>query len=679
MGYPKLMENPPLVGVIGGSGLYKLDNLHVLKTLDVHTPWGAPSSPITIASLDTPKGPVTVAFIARHGLAHHIPPSSVPARANIAALKHLGVKAVVAFSAVGSLREEIRPGDVIVPDQIIDRTKGVRPSSFFDGNCVAHAMFGDPFDVQLTDFIVPHVKAAIDSFCADSGVKGEATPRLHSNKTVVVMEGPQFSTRAESNMYRQWGGDIINMSSIPESKLAREAELSYALVCTSTDYDAWRVGEHPVTVEEVMKTLSANSSLSKHVTKEILGAVHEAVKNNSFTRAEGGMRYSLVNLASGTARGAAVTPREQWKLKYLLPQYFEHIKEDPDKIIMANTSTLLPEDRITQELAEYKKLPTTRAVSSAECVEGLHRLKGKVVVLTGAGSGFGKEYALRAGRAGAKLVLSDINLAGVKAVADEVVAAGGLAIAARCDTTSWEEQHAMFDLAISTYEHVDIVVPNAGLPETGEWLHDTMDADGKLAKPNLKTLEVNITGVCYTVKLAMYHLARNPSTERKAVVLLGSLSSYFGLPGASKHAMLGLYRSGYYSGEPYNINFTIVCPWFVLTPILGNTARVLIAGLPLSTVPDVVDAMLLGSTSEAKGDALAVDPEGVIAIPFDTMGNSYYGVFISRTQRALRFAKTAKDIYLTFDRDAEWIRTIVIMLSATFVAFVAAFIWVFRP
>lgn len=180
-------------------------------------PWGYPSSPITIASL--PSG-IQVAFIARHGLHHSISPSAVPTRANIAALKSLGVQTIIAFSAVGSLREEIRPGDFIIPNQIIDRTKGVRPASFFEGTgIVAHAMFGDPFDEQLLRLITPLVQKALK--------EENGSVKLHSEKCVVVMEGPQFSTRAESHMYRNWGGDIINMSTIPEAKLAREAEIRY--------------------------------------------------------------------------------------------------------------------------------------------------------------------------------------------------------------------------------------------------------------------------------------------------------------------------------------------------------------------------------------------------------------------------------------------------------------------
>jgi 5'-methylthioadenosine phosphorylase len=180
-------------------------------------PWGFPSSPITISSL--PNG-TRVAFLARHGHGHTINPSAVPGRANIAALKSLGVRAILAFSAVGSLREEIAPGDFVLCEQIIDRTKGVRPASFFEGlSIVAHASFGEPFSVQLTRWLATRVKAALDA-------QGNGT-KLHTGKTVVCMEGPQFSTRAESIMYRAWGGDIINMSVLPEAKLAREAEIGY--------------------------------------------------------------------------------------------------------------------------------------------------------------------------------------------------------------------------------------------------------------------------------------------------------------------------------------------------------------------------------------------------------------------------------------------------------------------
>jgi len=296
-----------LVGVIGGSGLYHLGQLTPVKEINPETPWGFPSSPITISSL--PSG-AQVAFIARHGPNHSISPSTVPNRANIAALKSLGVKAIVSFSAVGSLREEIRPGDFIIPNQIIDRTKGIRAASFFEGtNLVGHAMFGDPFDGQLVDFIKPLVKQALEEIGGDV--------RLHTDKCVVVMEGPQFSTRAESHMYRAWGGDIINMSTLPEAKLAREAELSYALIATSTDYDSWRVGEVPVTVEEVIKTLHTNAETSRKVAGILIEQVSNAViAGNVLTQATGSMKYSVVT------QPAAQSAEDKKKLSYILP-YFE--------------------------------------------------------------------------------------------------------------------------------------------------------------------------------------------------------------------------------------------------------------------------------------------------------------------------------------------------------------------
>ncbi|KAG8964822.1 S-methyl-5-thioadenosine phosphorylase [Tulasnella sp. 408] len=299
-------DGPVLVGVIGGSGLYNLEHLTPIKEVNPETPWGFASSPITISAL--PSG-VRVAFIARHGTAHNINPSSVPTRANISALKSLGVKAVIAFSAVGSLREEIRPGDFVIPSQIIDRTKGIRPSSFFEGtSIVGHAMFGEPFSGQLVSLIEPLVRKELETEAP--GVQ------LHTGKCVVVMEGPQFSTRAESNMYRAWGGDIINMSTLPEAKLAREAELSYALIATATDYDSWRVGEEPVTVAEVIKTLKANADASRKVAAALIEDVSNALlKGDVITDGEGSMRYAVIT------QGYAQTEEDKKKLSYVLPYF----------------------------------------------------------------------------------------------------------------------------------------------------------------------------------------------------------------------------------------------------------------------------------------------------------------------------------------------------------------------
>jgi len=194
------------------------------------TPWGVPSSPINIFEHPSPTSGklIPIAFVARHGIHHQYAPHEVPARANIAALKALGVRTIVAFSAVGSLQEAIKPRDFVVPDQIIDRTKGIRPFTFFEGGIVGHVPFADPFDESL---------AKVVRKCGH-GLEGEGVI-LHERGTLVVMEGPQFSTRAESKLYRSWGGSCINMSALPEAKLAREAEIAYQMICMSTDYDCW--------------------------------------------------------------------------------------------------------------------------------------------------------------------------------------------------------------------------------------------------------------------------------------------------------------------------------------------------------------------------------------------------------------------------------------------------------
>lgn len=313
-----------LIGVIGGSGLYHLDNLTFVKHVNPETPWGFPSSPIAISSL--PSGTL-IAFLARHGNGHSIAPSAVPSRANIAALKSLGVRAVLAFSAVGSLREELSPGSFVLPTQIIDRTKGIRPSSFFEGtSIVAHAAFGDPFSGKLVTWLEKRVEKALE-------VEGRGV-KLFTDKCIVCMEGPHFSTRAESVMYRQWGGDLINMSVLPEAKLAREAELSYALVATVTDYDSWRPHSEAVTAAEVFKTLKANAETSRHVAATILHDLHLAISGNSNACASdpnavvssegkdllleevGSMKFSIM------PRSLPEKPEDLKKLAFVLPEYF---------------------------------------------------------------------------------------------------------------------------------------------------------------------------------------------------------------------------------------------------------------------------------------------------------------------------------------------------------------------
>jgi len=226
------------IGVIGGSGIYAMKGVEVISEIEVDTPFGPPSSSIVHARV----GGRDVAFIARHGKGHRHNPTHVPYRANIFALKKLGVSTVFSVSAVGSLREELAPRHFVLPDQLIDRTR-LRTGTFFDEMAV-HVGFAEPFCGRLRAFI------------ADSA--SDMPVRVHSGGTYVCMEGPLFSTRAESNLYRSWGASIIGMTALPEAKLAREAEMCYATIALVTDYDVWK-DEH-VSVEMVLETLSANAS-----------------------------------------------------------------------------------------------------------------------------------------------------------------------------------------------------------------------------------------------------------------------------------------------------------------------------------------------------------------------------------------------------------------------------------
>ncbi|MEN6364174.1 MAG: S-methyl-5'-thioadenosine phosphorylase [Rectinema sp.] len=244
-----------VVGIIGGSGLYEIEGVKILEEVTMDTPWGSPSDAITIAEVDGVKA----AFLPRHGKGHFILPTEVNSRANIAALKMLGVREIVAFSAVGSLKEEIRPRDFILPSQIIDRTKDRPGSSFFGSGVVAHMSFADPFCERLVSIVGPIISAL--GLC------------VHTDETLVCMEGPAFSTRAESNLYRSWGAGIINMSVLPEAKLAREAEICYAMVCMATDYDCWKTDHDDVSVNMVVENLNANSAHAKELIRQIIPAL----------------------------------------------------------------------------------------------------------------------------------------------------------------------------------------------------------------------------------------------------------------------------------------------------------------------------------------------------------------------------------------------------------------------
>lgn len=243
------MRPQKTIGVIGGSGLYEMEGLTDVHEVALETPFGAPSDAYIVGRLDE----LQLVFLPRHGRGHLVLPHEINYPANIHGLKQLGVEQVISVSAVGSLREEIHPGHIVVPDQFIDRTKG-RPASFFGGGVAGHVQFGDPVCGVLHDLL------------ADAAVAAGAT--VHPRGTYVVMDGPMFSTRAESNMYRSWGAHVIGMTNLPEAKLAREAELCYATIALSTDYDCWRQGEEEVSVEAVVATIRRNVSLARSIVKE---------------------------------------------------------------------------------------------------------------------------------------------------------------------------------------------------------------------------------------------------------------------------------------------------------------------------------------------------------------------------------------------------------------------------
>ncbi|MBI4201569.1 MAG: S-methyl-5'-thioadenosine phosphorylase [Chloroflexi bacterium] len=236
---------------MGGSGLYTMEGLSAIREVTPETPYGPPSDSIVLGTLEG----VPVAFLPRHGRGHRISPTQLPVRANIYALKLLGVERVISISAVGSLKEEIRPLDLVIPDQLIDRTRQ-RASTFFEDGVVAHVAFADPF--------CPDLSTAL----ATAAIRTGAT--VHKGGTYVVMEGPAFSTRAESNLYRSWGASVIGMTALPEAKLAREAEMCYATLACATDYDCWHTSEESVSVEIVVANLVRNVVTSKEIVRQVV-------------------------------------------------------------------------------------------------------------------------------------------------------------------------------------------------------------------------------------------------------------------------------------------------------------------------------------------------------------------------------------------------------------------------
>jgi 5'-methylthioadenosine phosphorylase len=239
------------IGVIGGSGLYRMEGMTDVEEVALQTPFGDPSDVITVGRVEG----VSMAFLPRHGRGHRISPTEIPVRANIWALKSLGVEWVISVSAVGSLREHIAPRDLVIPDQLFDRTRS-RVNSFFEGGIVVHCTFAEPFCSTLSKLLLDSAREL-----------GDVT--VHEGGTYVCMEGPLFSTRAESQTYRSWGMDIIGMTALPEAKLAREAELCYATIACATDYDSWHETEESVTVEMVVSNLSANVANAQRILRAV--------------------------------------------------------------------------------------------------------------------------------------------------------------------------------------------------------------------------------------------------------------------------------------------------------------------------------------------------------------------------------------------------------------------------
>ena len=244
-----------IVGVIGGSGLYQIDGIDKVKEVAVKTPFGDPSDNFVTGVLEGTR----VVFLPRHGKGHRISPSEINYRANIYGMKELGVQAIISVSACGSLKEEYKPMDFVVPDQFLDRTRKGRADTFFTDGIVAHVAFADPVSKEIADIIYAAAKTL--------------KLTVHKGGTYVNMEGPQFSTKAESHLYRQWGMDIIGMTNLTEAKLAREAEISYATLAAVTDYDCWHPSHDSVTLEMIIAYLNKNVANAKNILKSAIPQV----------------------------------------------------------------------------------------------------------------------------------------------------------------------------------------------------------------------------------------------------------------------------------------------------------------------------------------------------------------------------------------------------------------------
>lgn len=278
--------------VIGGSGLYSMPGLKDFKEINVDTPFGKPSAPIIIGSLEGKR----IAFLARHGIGHHISPTEVNYRANILALKKLGARRIVSISACGSLREDFKPGQIVIPDQIFDNTH-LRPRTFFSEGLVAHISVAEPFCSDLSKKV------------HDAVLKTGTS--VHLGGSLITIEGPRFSTKSESNIYRSWGLSIIGMTASPEAFLAREAELCYATMAHVTDYDVWHVGSEPVTVDMVIRTLNQNTKTAQDAVRELAIAIDDSFSCSC----ESALAAALIT------NPGSIPPNTKEKLSVLIDKY----------------------------------------------------------------------------------------------------------------------------------------------------------------------------------------------------------------------------------------------------------------------------------------------------------------------------------------------------------------------
>jgi 5'-methylthioadenosine phosphorylase len=288
-------ENMAEIGVLGGTGLYDMAGLDDVRTLEIETPFGPPSDGVVVGTLEGRR----VAFLARHGRDHRLIPSEINYRANIFALKTLGVERILSASAVGSMREDVHPRDVVLPDQFIDRTRH-RPSTFFGDGIAAHVSFGDPICSEVRRILL--------------GSARTVGAQAHDGGIYLCMEGPAFSTRAESNLYRAWGVDVIGMTNLQEAKLSREAEICYATLALVTDYDCWHEAEEDVSVEALIENLQANSAFAAGVLKAAIGELPRGARSCSCASA---LRHAII-----TPPGA-VSAEARERLRPIVGRYLD--------------------------------------------------------------------------------------------------------------------------------------------------------------------------------------------------------------------------------------------------------------------------------------------------------------------------------------------------------------------